>query len=98
MITINLGLDNNLLYDGCVIEEVAGRKNLVTPVSEAVNIVGRHINDYVKTIATDSRDKVILTGPMAVWAYIVVFHAVVHVFKEVWYNDGKNSVLVAKHG
>jgi hypothetical protein len=98
MIIINLGLDNPLLYDGCEIEEVAGRKNLKTPVNEAVNIVGRHINDYVRTIATDAKEKVILTGPMAVWAYIVVFHAVVHVFKEVWYNDGKNVILVAKHG
>ncbi len=61
---INLGLTNADLYRGCQIEEVAGRLNLTTPMAEAVNIVGRNIS----TIDIDP-DEVVLTGPMAVWAY-----------------------------
>lgn len=94
---INIGLNNIALYNGCEIEEVAGRLNLTTPVNEAVTIIGRNIADIVAAEA--NRDEVILTGPMAVWSYLVVFHAVVHAFRRVYYDDGRgNKVLVAAHG
>ena len=95
--SINLALTNTTLYKGCVIEEVAGRLNLTTPVEEAVNIVGRNIAAMVAE--AEDRSEVVLTGPMAVWAYLVVFHAVVHAFAHVYYDDGRgNRVLVAAHG
>ena len=97
MTTINLSLNNNTLYEGCSVEEVAGRLNLTTPVDEAVNIVGKNIAAIVAE--TQDRDEVVLTGPMAVWSYLVVFHAVVHAFRRVYYDDGRgNKVLVAAHG
>ena len=94
MTTIDLSLKNKDLYKGCEVSEVAGRLNLSTPVSEAVNIVGKNVAEMDL-----SGDEIELTGAMAVWAYLVVFHAVVHRFNKVWYNDGRNeSVLVAAHG
>ena len=94
---INLSLSNADLYKGCAIEEVAGRKNLTTPTSEAVNIVGKNIAEIVKT--DENRDELVLTGPMAVWAYLVVFHAVVHMYRRVSYDDGRSGeILVAAHG
>lgn len=99
MVTIDLSLKNNALYQGCDIEEIAGRLNLTTPVDEAVNIVGRNIIATLPAIPAADRDVVVLTGPMAVWAYVVVFHAVVHAFREVRYDDGRSgAVVVAKHG
>ena len=96
-IIINLSLANDALYEGCNIEEVAGRLNLTTPVDEAVQLVGRNVAALVA--ATEDRDEVTLTGPMAVWSYLVVFHAVVHAFRRVHYDDGRgNKVLVAAHG
>ena len=96
---IDLSLKNAALYEGCVIEEVAGRLNLTTPVTEAINIVGRNVNKLVASIPAAERDEVELTGPMAVWSYIVVFHAVVHAFSRVTYNDGRSGVVVvAAHG
>lgn len=96
---IDLGLGNTALYAGCQVEEVAGRKNLVTPVAEAVEIVGKNIAAIVAAVPQTDRREVVLTGPMAVWAYLVVFHAVVHAFAHVTYDDGKgNYVLVAAHG
>lgn len=96
---IDLSLAHSDLYQGCEIEEVAGRLNLTTPVAEAVNTVGRNINKLVSSLPADQRTDVTLTGPMAVWAYLVVFHAVVHSFGSVYYDDGRNGrVLVAKHG
>ena len=91
---IDLSLKNEALYDGCEVEEVAGRLNLVTKVDEAVNIVGRNVAQM------DLRgDEIILTGAMAVWAYLVVFHAVVHTFSRVYYDDGRNGkTLIAAHG
>lgn len=94
MIIVDLSLKNQELYKGCSINEVAGRLNLATPVKEAVSIVGRNIND-----ANLSGDEITLTGPMAVWAYLVVFHTVVHRFSKVYYDDGRSgAVLVAAHG
>jgi len=94
MTTLNLGLDNGLLYQGCEIESVAGRLNLTTPVDQAVNIVGENV-----AALNLAGDAIMLTGPMAVWAYLVVFHAVVHRFRRVYYDDGRgNMVLVAAHG
>ena len=94
MQTIDLSLNNQQLYAGCSIEEVAGRLNLTTPVADAINIVGRNIN--AMEIATD---EVVLTGPMAVWAYLVVFHAIVHRTARVLYNDGRTgNHTVAAHG
>ena len=97
-LVIDLSLKNRELYNGCEIEEVAGRLNLVTPVADAINIVGRNIHEMIAEVSGDQRDIVELTGPMAVWSYIVVFHAVVHVFKCVRYNDGKGAYVLAKHG
>lgn len=99
MLKIDLSLGNETLYSGLIIEEVAGRKNLTTPVAEAVGVVGRNIAAIVAATPQDQRDVVTLTGPMAVWAYLLVFHAVVHAFGEVRYEDGRTqSVTIAKHG
>lgn len=91
--TIDMSLNNSFLYSGTEIEEVAGRLNLKTPVAEAVNIVGKNVSKL-----SISPEGVILTGPMAVWAYLIVFHHVVHRTKKVFYDDGRNRVLVAAHG
>jgi hypothetical protein len=97
MVVIDMALTNKDLYEAMEIEEVAGRLNLKTPVAEAVNIVGRNAANIVKN--TSDRTEVTLTGPMAVWSYLVVFHAVVHSFDKVWYDDGRNGkVLMAAHG
>jgi len=94
MPTLDLSLKNDSLYKGCEVQEVAGRLNLTTPVAEATNIVGRNI-----ATMNLSGEEIELTGPMAVWAYLVVFHAVVHRFSLVYYNDGRNEpVLIAAHG
>jgi hypothetical protein len=94
MQVIDLSLKNSQLYIGCEIEEVAGRLNLVTPIAEAIGIVGRNIN----ALEFD-KEEVVLTGPMAVWSYLIVFHAVVHKTRVVKYDDGRSgAVIVAKHG
>lgn len=96
---IDLSLKNLDLYKGCEITEVAGRLNLTTPVKEAVNIVGRNINAIVDAFPATDRTEVTLTGAMAVWSYLVVFHAVLHKFSKVYYDDGRSgAVLVAAHG
>jgi len=96
---IDLSLNNMEIYSGCDIENVAGRLNLKTPVNEAVQFVGTNISKIVSGIDRKERNDVTLTGPMAVWSYLVVFHAVVHSFSSVWDDDGRNNpVLIARHG
>ena len=94
MLVLDLSLKNEALYNGCEIEEVAGRLNLKTPIAEAVNVVGKNVAGM-----NLSGNEITLTGAMAVWAYLVVFHAVVHRFNKVYYDDGRSgAVLVAAHG
>jgi hypothetical protein len=95
---LDLSLKNEALYKGCQIQEVAGRLNLVTPVADAVQLVGRNVNELVAAVPRDQRNEVTLTGPMAVWSYLVCFHAVVHAFTRVTYDDGRNKVTIAAHG
>jgi hypothetical protein len=97
--SFDLSLANAALYSGCDIQEVAGRLVLTTPVNEAVQIVGRNTKQLVDEIAADGIEEIMLTGPMAIWAYLVVFHHVVHRFRRVYYDDGKPNgrVLIAAH-
>jgi len=98
VLTINVGLDNKELYEGCEVSEAGGRLVLVTPPAEAANIIGRNAAKLVDAVPSGERDAVTLTGAMAVWAYLVVFHVICHQFAEVWYNDGRGGVvLIAKH-
>lgn len=95
--SIDLSLNNSALYTGCTTEEVGGRLNLVTPPQEASNMVGRNAQKMVDEC--ENRDSVTLTGPMAVWSYLVVFHVVLHKFRRVYYDDGRTGpVLIAAHG
>ena len=96
---IDLSLTNELLYRGCKIQQVAGRLNLTTPVSEAVGIVGVNIAALVAAVPANERGTVTLTGPMAVWAYLIVFRTVASTFGEVVYDDGRSvPVVVARRG
>lgn len=96
---LNLSLTNNDLYADCAIEEVAGRLALMTPVNEAVNLVGRNAQRLIDGLAQEGVEELTLTGSMAIWAYLVVFHHVVHRFRRVYYDDGKpgGKVLIAAH-
>ena len=96
---IDLSLANEKLYKGCEIEEVAGRKNLTTPIDHATQIVGKNCVSYLCGLSPEDRGECVLTGPMAVWSYLVVFHIVVHRFTRVYYDDGRNGrILIAAHG
>ena len=96
---IDLSLTNELLYRGCKIEQAAGRLNLTTPVAEAVGIVGVNVAALVAAVPASERGTVTLTGPMAVWAYLVVFRTVANAFGEVFYDDGRGCpVVVARRG
>lgn len=96
---LDLSLSNAELYAGCKIEEVAGRLALMTPKEEAVNIVGRNARRLVEELVAAGTEEVSLSGAMAIWAYLVVFHAVAHRFRLVFYDDGTSSgrVLIAAH-
>lgn len=94
---IDLSLESPL-YVGCEIGEVGGRKTLLTKPADATNIVGRNAARLVEEAPLEERGEVTLTGPMAVWAYLVVFHVVVHKFSKVYYDDGRSGpVLIAQH-
>lgn len=95
---LNIGLDNPELYSGCEIKEVAGRLTLVTLPENALSIIGKNAKAIVNSVPPSERSEITLTGAMAVWAYLVVFHAIVHSFGKVYYDDGRGNVLLlAQH-
>jgi hypothetical protein len=96
---LSLSLTNSDLYAGCETQEVAGRLTLTTHIENAVNIIGRNAKRIVEAMVSDGVDELILTGAMAIWAYLVVFHIAVHRFRRIYYDDGKTNgrVLIAAH-
>jgi len=97
--SFDLSLNNDSLYAGCEIREIAGRLALMTPAAEAVNIVGRNARKLIDELVSAGVEEITLTGAMAIWAYLVVFHQVVHRFRRVYYDDGRpnGKVLIALH-
>lgn len=91
---LNMSINNEAIYNGCEVREVAGKLNLITPKKDAINIIGRNL------AAMDLHgDEITLTGAAPVWAYLVAFHAVVHRFGKVYYDDGRTGAdIVAAHG
>ena len=97
--TLDLSLTNSDLYAGCIIEEVSGRLTLMTPKDEAANLIGRNTRAIVDRLLQQGVEELTLTGSMAIWAYLIVFHIVVHRFKTIYYDDGRPNgrVRVAVH-
>lgn len=91
---IDLSLSNEKLYKGCQIETVAGRATLITAPADAINIIGKNLETMIALAGNDDRSAVTLTGPMAVWAYLVVFKFVANRFSSVVYDDGRGAPLL----
>ena len=70
---LDLSLRNEQLYAGCDTQEVAGRLALITPVGEAVNIVGRNAQTLIDELVADGVEEITLTGAMAIWADLSSF-------------------------
>lgn len=91
---LDLSLNNRDLYAGLEIREDAGRLNLITPSAVAIPVILRNLGSM-----PIDRDEVVLTGSMAIWAYLVVFHWLHGRTSRIWYEDGRaERVLVAAHG
>jgi hypothetical protein len=94
MAILDLSLENAELYDGLDVQELAGKRTLMTPPAEAI----RRMMQNLKGMAID-REEVVLTGGMAIWAYLAVSHYLHGRTKRIWYEDGRGQrVLVAAHG
>lgn len=74
-------------------------KLTMTPAAQAIHLVGRNAQQIVERLVVEGVEEITLTGAMAIWAYLVVFHAAVHRFRAVYYDDGKpgGKLLIAAH-
>jgi hypothetical protein len=91
---LSLALDNAVLYRGLDIGFDAGKWNLRTPPDEAIAIIGKNLAE----MPVDP-DEVVLTGGMAIWAYLVVFHGLHGRTRRISYQDGTGRrIVVAEHG
>lgn len=91
---LDLSLTNQVLYRGLTIESLAGKLTLVTEPNQAIPVITSNLSQL-----QFDRDEVVLTGGMAIWAYLVVFHYLHGRTKRIYYEDGRGArVLVAAHG
>lgn len=92
--TLDLSLTNDRVYRGLAIESLAGKLTLVTEPDQAIGVITANLAQ----IAIDP-EEVVITGSMAVWAYLVVFHYLHGRTKRIYYQDGIGRlILVAAHG
>jgi len=91
---LDLSLENRVLYGGLDVRTEAGKLNLCTPAEHAIAIITANLD----RMSIDP-EEVVLTGAMAIWAYLVVFHYLHGRTKRIYYQDGVgNRILVAAHG
>lgn len=91
---LDLSLMNDRLYSGLDIQMDAGKLNLRTPPETAMTAMTANL-DRMEIDPVE----VVLTGAMAVWAYLVVFHYLHGRTSRIYYEDGTGKrVLVAAHG
>jgi hypothetical protein len=91
---IDLSLQNKALYEGCNIERLAGKLTLLSTPDETIEIMGQNLSK----MNMDS-DLVTISGGMAIWAYLIVFHFLHGKTKRIYYVDGKGTrILVGAHG
>jgi len=91
---LDLSLDNAALYSGLDVRLEAGKPNLRTAPGDAIPAVTANLGRLMI-----DPDEVILTGSMAIWAYLVVVHYLHGRTRRIYYEDGiGNRVLVAAHG
>ena len=92
--TLDLSLANADLWQGLEVETLAGKRTLVTPPEQAISILAERL----AALPIDP-EEVVLTGAMAIWAYLVVFHHLHGRTRRVFYQDGRGQLLlVAAHG
>ena len=94
MMTLDVSLGNENLYRGLEVELLAGKPTLLTPPAAAIGTISANLEGM-----TIDPEEVVLTGGMAIWAYLAVFHHLHGRTKRIWYEDGRGQrVLVAAHG
>ncbi|HXO20897.1 MAG TPA: hypothetical protein VOA87_13355 [Thermoanaerobaculia bacterium] len=91
---LDLSPSNLALYAGLEVQDLAGKPTLLTPPGSAIPVMAANL----ARMEVDS-DEVVLTGGMAIWAYLVVFHFLHGKVQRIYYEDGRGlRVLVAAHG
>ena len=91
---LDISLTNDRLHSGLEIHMDAGKLNLRTPPERAMAAMTANLDEMEIDPA-----EVVLTGAMAVWAYLVVFHYLHGRTSRIYYEDGMGRrVLVAAHG
>jgi hypothetical protein len=91
---LDLSPSNRVLYAGLEVQELAGRPTLLTPPTEAIPVLLANLRE----LEIDP-EEVVLTGGMAIWAYLVAFHYMHGRTRRIVYEDGRGErVLVAAHG
>lgn len=95
---LDLSLANDVLYEGLERPLLAGKPTLTAAPEDAMAVLYRNLVGMEKAGLLD-REEIVLTGGMAIWAFLAVFHFLHGKTKRVYYEDGRGQkVLVAAHG
>jgi hypothetical protein len=97
-VILDVSLANDNLYEGLDRPVLAGKPTLTAAPEDAIAILFRNLV-RMECAGLFDRDEIVLTGGMAIWAYLAIFHFLHGKTKRVYYQDGRgNKILVAAHG
>lgn len=82
---LNLGLENVMLYAGCVIVD----GNITTPKHEAAQIVQNNIQKLI--VSETDREEITLFGAGPTWAYLIAAFEAFKGFHTLYYMPGKGE-------
>ena len=89
---LDMSPENDDLWGGCRRTEWSGKVDLNELPVDASRILRRNLQTIFAKVH-DTSD-IILGGPMAAWAYLVVFDEARKVFDSVYYSDKSGMLLL----
>ena len=88
---LDMSPENDDLWGGCRRTDWAGKVDLNELPVDASRILRRNLQTIFSEV--HDRREIILGGPMAAWAYLVVFDECQRVFDSVYYSDKSGMLL-----
>ena len=92
---LNMRPENDDLWGGCRRSEWSGKIDLDELPVDASRILRRNLQTIFSEV--HDRREIILGGPMAAWAYLVVFDVASKIFDSVYYSDKSGMLLLITH-
>lgn len=91
---LDLGLENEKLYDGCRVRGRRPRLHLETSPIDAGPIVEANLRKILAEVPADDGGELVLTGRMPAWIYLLAYEVARDSFDRVSQYDGRRKIPI----